>query len=846
MTTQKLIKIVFLLAIALQLQARSPKDQVTVDRQGVMRWSKDKSELKGFGVNYTLPFAHEYRMANRAGVSHEEAIRQDVYHMARLDLDLYRVHVWDTEISDTVGNLIDNEHLRLFDFAINEMKQRGMRFIITPIAYWGNGWPEPDEQTPGFSHKYGKAGCLTHPAAIAAQAVYLEQFLNHVNRYTGIAYKDDPSVIAFEISNEPHHDEPAEKVTAFINRMVASMRKTGSTKPIFYNMSHSIHLADAYLKANVQGGTFQWYPTNLVANRQIKGNFLPHVQSYRIPFAEDARFKKMAKIVYEFDPADAGGNILYPAMARTYREAGMQLATHFAYDALCWAPYNTNYGTHFMNLAYAPQKAISLKIASAVFHHVPMYEKHSDHSHFGDFHISYPRDLAEWVTEEKFFYSNTTQSQPARTDKLTEVAGVGSSPLVKYSGSGAYFLDKLSDGIWRLELMPDAFWVEDPYSPVDPNKQKAAVIHTPQQMNISLSDLGNEFRIQPINKGNHLEQQMISGPFTVTPGVYLLSRKDVKAAIVPTLRYKNIRIDEFVAPASNLNNTVLHNHSPEEIVAGKPLQLQFEAVSPSPILKIQVVLSMNEKWKTVEAVANGSSSYMAEIPNEILTPGFLHYRVIVEDNKESTKFPGAVKGDPWSWEYRDDRTYTVRVVPSNTPLALWEASSDWESSYKIWNPSVHLEPTQEGTTALSIKLAKLPAVDTLSSHRRSYAFKYYFGDKIKGRRDELTQKKDLLIKATNLLPLGQVAEIGLTDQNGSVLAEVITLSPQKKEYSIPLDSFTKADFVIIPRPYPDFLPYQVTTNSKLFDWPSIETLQLMLIPGQQEKVDVKIERVWME
>jgi hypothetical protein len=76
-------------------------------------------------------------------------------------MDLYRVHVWDTEISDTLGNLIANDHIKLFDFAVNEMKQRGMKFVITPIAFWGNGWPEKDDDlTPGFSHKYGKGWLL--------------------------------------------------------------------------------------------------------------------------------------------------------------------------------------------------------------------------------------------------------------------------------------------------------------------------------------------------------------------------------------------------------------------------------------------------------------------------------------------------------------------------------------------------------------------------------------------------------------------------------------------------------------------------------------------------------------
>jgi hypothetical protein len=811
-----------------------------------MHWTSDKNEVQGFGVNYTLPFAHEYRMAKKTGVSLEDAIRQDVYHMARLDLDLYRVHVWDTEISDTIGNLINNEHLRLFDFAINEMKKRGIRFIITPIAYWGNGWPEKDEPTPGFAQKYGKAECLTNASAIEAQAKYLNQFLNHKNVYTQVAYKDEPNVIGFEICNEPHHKEVPEKVTAFINKMVSSMRQTGCTKPVFYNMSHSIHLAEAYLNANIQGGTFQWYPTNLVANHQINGNFLPHVLEYPIPFANNTKFKKMAKIVYEFDPADVGGNIMYPAMARTFRENGMQLAAQFAYDAMCWAPYNTNYGTHFMNLAYAPHKAISLKIASAIFHHVQLYKKHSDNLQFDGFRISYLEDLAEWVTSEKFFYSNNTGSQPVNSSQLKEIAGCGSSPLVKYSGTGAYFLDKLSDGIWRLEVMPDAYWIEDPYSPVSPDKQKAAVLHTKRQMSISLSDLGNDFVVLPLNSGNTFSPQVSNGQFTLVPGVYLLRRGSITEKISSNSTYKNIRIDEFIAPASNLTKTVLWNHTPAEAVAGKPLQLNFEAVSPFAISKIQVVMSIDDKWKTLVAAPQGPDSYSVRVPGEMVINGFLNYRIIVEDSLGTTVFPSGKKGDPWSWENKDNATYTIRLVQENSPLILWNADLNWESTYKIWNRNVNLKITNEGETALAIKLAQLPALNPIDKADRNYAFKFFFGNKIKGRTSELLQKKFLLVKASNTLSSAQPIEIGLIDKNGSVMAGIITIAANEKIFRIPLKDFANAPFLIIPRPYPEFLPYEVQPNNKPFDWSSIETLQLEVKQGKQENVDLNIEKIWLE
>ena len=149
--------------------------------------------------------------------------------------------------------------------------------VLTPIAYWGDGWPEPDSDTPGFSNTYGKDGSLTNPDAIKAQQRYLKQFLEHVNPYTGIAYKDDPDVVAFEVSNEPHHRESAEDVTRFVSGMVEAMKATGTKTPIFYNISHSVHLAQAYFDGGIDGGTFQWYPTGLLYGQELEGNLLPNV-----------------------------------------------------------------------------------------------------------------------------------------------------------------------------------------------------------------------------------------------------------------------------------------------------------------------------------------------------------------------------------------------------------------------------------------------------------------------------------------------------------------------------------------------------------------------------------------
>src|SRR6201991_2670658 len=171
---------------------------VYVDKQGVLKWTKDNKEASFFGVNYTTPFAYAYRAHKALNVDLEKAIQQDVYHLARIGLDAFRVHVWDTEITDTVGNLLENEHLKLFDFLLAELKRRGIKTIITPIAFWGNGYPERDERTPGFSRVYGKGRATVNDTAIVAQENYLRQFFTHVNPYTNLTYGAGPDVIAVE------------------------------------------------------------------------------------------------------------------------------------------------------------------------------------------------------------------------------------------------------------------------------------------------------------------------------------------------------------------------------------------------------------------------------------------------------------------------------------------------------------------------------------------------------------------------------------------------------------------------------------------------------------------------
>ena len=93
---------------------------------------------------------------------------------------------------------------------------------------------------------------------------------------------------------------------------------------------------------------------------------------------------------------------------------------------------------------------------------------------------------------------------------------------MEYAGAGAYFLDKLDDGVWRLEVMPDALWVRDPFFVPSVRREAAVTLSREHPMIISLPDLQGEFRIMGLNDGNLVLETAEDGSFNVSPGAYLL------------------------------------------------------------------------------------------------------------------------------------------------------------------------------------------------------------------------------------------------------------------------------------------------------------------------------------
>ena len=137
-----------------KVSAQESSNLVYVDNNGNLKWTITNENAYFFGVNYSVPFAFSYRALKDKGISHKEVIDLDVQQFKRLGMNAYRIHVWDREVSDKDGNLLNNEHIELLDYLIAKLIENDIYIILTPIAWWGTGWPAPDVETPGFSTFY--------------------------------------------------------------------------------------------------------------------------------------------------------------------------------------------------------------------------------------------------------------------------------------------------------------------------------------------------------------------------------------------------------------------------------------------------------------------------------------------------------------------------------------------------------------------------------------------------------------------------------------------------------------------------------------------------------------------
>ncbi len=184
-------------------------------------YDQDGKKVKLWGVNYLAPFNHNFANILQSGVDLKTAIDTDIAHFKLMNIDFVRVHLYDREITDNLGNLIDNAHLNAFDYLVEKAYQNGIFMMLTPTVWWNTVenekrlsegyayWDLTQNRDFGFSNYFSKDALLWHPEAIACQKRYLRGLFSHQNAFSRKRLCDYPHIVAIELTNEPMYVDEA-------------------------------------------------------------------------------------------------------------------------------------------------------------------------------------------------------------------------------------------------------------------------------------------------------------------------------------------------------------------------------------------------------------------------------------------------------------------------------------------------------------------------------------------------------------------------------------------------------------------------------------------------------------
>lgn len=113
------------------------------------------------------------------------------------------------------------------DYTVAEAGKRNLKLVIALNNYWADfgGLEQASAWQKWFDLKKSTDFYTSDPAK-AAYRSYVKYLLTRVNTYTGIAYNEDPTIMAWELMNEPRNpdDKTGKVLTAWADEMSAYMK----------------------------------------------------------------------------------------------------------------------------------------------------------------------------------------------------------------------------------------------------------------------------------------------------------------------------------------------------------------------------------------------------------------------------------------------------------------------------------------------------------------------------------------------------------------------------------------------------------------------------------------------
>ncbi len=535
-------------------------------RDGILEYI-DGGEVALWGTNYIGCSVTNYGYAKKTKIDPKQMIDRDLNDIFPTPVDktnsldprrfnTLRLHIYETEISDSQGNLVPNENLDLLEYMIAGCEKRGAYFWLTLMAWW-NVWTG---QNDSFSMNTPIFAMTLCPEVWPLEARYIKQLLTHINPYTKRRLVDEPAFPLIEIINEPRYwkysaviaeDDPTsteknrerdrrflkmvrtrwdaqlpgrdwespdswnfyryETIRQYIDFMIGVIRDCGGRQPIAYSgfeADEPITWAIADSKCDAvttvfYSGLTQTSVSDKVSwlDRQFGNGFCEHLRS-------------KARLVYEFDASDTLHQIdLYPAIARNWRELGVQAACQFHYDSSSTVHLNMGNSTHYLNALHTPSRFVSFLIGGQTFRTLPRGTQPSsaDKNRIVSppMAVSWKENAACFCDETLYMQARESQWNPLKIPQSPRrIIAVGSTPYYRYDGAGLvdWKVDPDNSDQASLVLFPDVI------------RRRDGLLGTEKDPLTSLENKERLFEMKLQSWKNAKVEQYVDGVWKQLPG----------------------------------------------------------------------------------------------------------------------------------------------------------------------------------------------------------------------------------------------------------------------------------------------------------------------------------------
>ncbi len=187
------------------------------------------------GLTYKFSLANQYYLIYKS-----QAMIDEIFSDAKA-MGLNVIRTWgfcDGMYKDGVSfqpsaGVYDESGFRNMDYIIYKASQSGMKVIIPFVNNWDDfgGINQYVKWLTGTSPSNEEHDLFfTDPMIKGWYKDYVSYFINRVNTYTGISYKDDPTILAWELANEPraYTDSSGTVLNPWINEMAQYVKSIDS------------------------------------------------------------------------------------------------------------------------------------------------------------------------------------------------------------------------------------------------------------------------------------------------------------------------------------------------------------------------------------------------------------------------------------------------------------------------------------------------------------------------------------------------------------------------------------------------------------------------------------------